>query len=168
MNLKIIDNFLDFKNFQIIQDAIYGADLPWFQNRYLVYENEIEENNTWNWQLTHTFYNQNMPRSDKFFLLEPIITRLNPGALVRVKANLIPRTDKIIVHPYHVDIDNFKGKTAVYYINSNNGYTLFKDGSNVESIENRMVIFDSILEHTGTSCTNARNRCVINFNFYEW
>lgn len=168
MECLIIDNFLDNDTFLNIKKEIYGPNLPWFHNEFLVYKDEVQENNTWNWQLTHTFYYNNIPRSDKFQILEPILARLNPAAIVKIKANLMPRTDEIIVHKMHIDVDNFKGKTAVFYINTNNGYTQFEDGTKIESIENRMVIFDSTIRHTGTSCTDSRNRCVLNFNYFTW
>ena len=58
--------------------------------------------------------------------------------------------------------------TAVFYVNTNNGYTIFESGEKVSSVENRMVIFDSNILHTGTTCTDERVRCVLNFNYYEW
>ena len=56
--------------------------------------------------------------------------------------------------------------TAILYVNSNNGYTLFEDGTKVESVENRIVLFDSNLRHTGTTCTEEKVRIVVNFNFF--
>ena len=35
--------------------------------------------------------------------------------------------------------------TSIFYVNTNNGYTKFEDGSIVESVANRMLIFDSNL-----------------------
>ncbi len=167
MNCKVIDNFLDNDTFLSIQNEMCGYIFPWFQGDKIVYAAaDIKE--ITNWQLYHIFYFAHSPQSPKFSLLEPILKKLNPSAIVRIKANLVPGADKIIEHGMHIDCTDFKGKTAVYYINSNNGYTVFEDGSKVESIANRMVIFDSTIKHTGTNCTNARNRCVINFNYYEW
>ena len=65
----------------------------------------------------------------------------------------------------HVDFDNFLGKTAIFYVNSNNGYTVFENGLKVDSQENRLVVFNSDLLHAGTTCTDQKIRCVINFNF---
>jgi hypothetical protein len=53
----------------------------------------------------------------------------------------------------------------VYYINTNNGWTEFKKGGKVKSVENRMLIFDSSLEHMGVTCTDQKSRVVINFNY---
>jgi hypothetical protein len=167
--MQIIDNFLKQDQFDALKNVITSPTIPWFQNQYLVKpDNSHQVDDIYNWQFTHTFYKNYSVSSEYFPVLDSILVNLNPSAILRIKANLIPRTDKSVVYQYHTDVSNFKGKTAVFYINSNNGYTLFKDGSRVESIENRIVIFDSTLEHTGTSCTDSRNRCVINFNYYTW
>ena len=44
-------------------------------------------------------------------------------------------------------------------------YTLFEDGTKVQSKENRVVIFDSQMRHAGIPCTDEKRRVVINFNF---
>ena len=168
MSVKIIDNFLDTNLFQKVKGVIYGPDFPWYHNDCIVSTEKDDRTNLFNLQLTHTFYKEVSVRSNHFVDLDPILIKLNPSAIVKIKANLMPKTDKIIIHQLHTDVSRFLGKTAVFYINSNDGFTLFEDGTRVESIENRMVIFDSNQMHTGTSCTTARNRCVINFNYYEW
>ena len=68
---------------------------------------------------------------------------------------------------FHTDFeeDQFVGKTAVYYVNTNNGYTEFKSGVKVNSIANRMVIFDSKYEHAGVTSTDTNRRVVLNINF---
>ena len=55
--------------------------------------------------------------------------------------------------------------TAIYYVNTNNGYTYFEDGQKVESVENRLVIMPSNLPHAGATCTDELRRVVINFNY---
>ena len=85
-----------------------------------------------------------------------------------MKLNLNPRRSTIMEHGFHVDNDLPKAKTAVLYFNDNNGYTLFeKTGEKVYSKENRIVIFDNHLKHTGTTCTDKKRRVVMNINFYE-
>ena len=169
MLYQVIDNFLDDVSFLAIKNDIYGGNFPWFKSDGVVIEQaQAGIDPTWCWQLYHMFYCFSAPYSGKFSILEPLINKLNPSAIMKIKGNLVPRADKIIEHGLHIDIPGFKGKTAVYYINSNNGFTVFDDGSKVESLANRMVIFDSTIKHTGTTCTDAANRCVINFNYYEW
>ena len=57
--------------------------------------------------------------------------------------------------------------TSILYVNTNNGYTKFEDGTIVESVANRLVSFPSNMKHTGTSCTDEKTRVVINFNYFS-
>ena len=52
-------------------------------------------------------------------------------------------------------------------MNTNNGYTIFEDGTKVESVANRMITFPANLKHTGTSCTDQQVRIVINFDYFS-
>ena len=47
-------------------------------------------------------------------------------------------------------------------MNTNNGYTIFEDGTKIEC-RNRVVIFDSQLRHAGVP--TDEKKVVINFNF---
>ena len=42
---------------------------------------------------------------------------------------------------------------------------MFKDGTKVESVENRIVIFDGSELHCGVSCTDEKARFVLNINY---
>ena len=75
-----------------------------------------------------------------------------------------PNTDKNFRYNLHIDTSNVC-KTAIFYINTNDGWTEFENGDKVESVENRIVIFDSQTKHTGTTCTNAKVRVLINLNY---
>ena len=96
-------------------------------------------------------------------ILQPILSKLKYKKLIRIKANLLIQTPKIQEHHFHIDQES--GRTGIFYINDNNGYTKFEDGSKVKSEKNKYVEFDSKLKHTGTSCTDAKRRVVINFNY---
>ena len=54
---------------------------------------------------------------------------------------------------------------GLYSVNTNNGYTLFKDGTKVKSIENQMVIFDGKREHCSVAQTDTNVRVNVNINF---
>ena len=53
------------------------------------------------------------------------------------------------------------------YLNTNDGYTVFEDGTQIESVKNRILIFKTSLKHTGTNCTDQKRRVLINFNYYK-
>lgn len=169
--MKIIDNFLSEQDFLALKTTMLGSNFPWFYNSIKVNHNNTTLKEKFNYQFVHTFYKDHVPHSQHIELINPIIAKLNPSALLRIKANLTPNTDEIVEYDYHRDYDTpfkFDGLSAVYYINTNNGYTVFETGEKVASVENRIVIFDSDLLHTGTTCTDEKVRCVLNFNFYEW
>ena len=65
----------------------------------------------------------------------------------------------------HCDVSVPLSYTAIFYCNTNNGYTEFKDGDKIVSEANSMVIFPSYMEHTGSTCSNARSRVNININY---
>ena len=78
------------------------------------------------------------------------------------------RTENIIRHGFHVDVPtDYDSKTAILYLNTNNGYTEFENGQRVESVANRLVVFDSALKHTGTTCTDQKRRIVLNLNYID-
>jgi hypothetical protein len=164
--IKVIDNFISKYDFNILSSSI--NDIPWFFSTISNGDDKdellCEELN--NFHFTHLFYKDYQITSDKCELIVPIIQKLDVRALVKIKANLTPRTNEIIKHCLHTDLDYNDSYTAVYYANSNDGYTLFEDGTKIESIENRIVIFPSNMKHTGTTCTNQKNRIVINFNYF--
>ena len=57
-------------------------------------------------------------------------------------------------------------QTAIFYVNSNNGYTEFETGEQIRSLPNRMVTFPSNIKHRGVSSINSKERYVINFNWF--
>jgi hypothetical protein len=170
MKTLVHDNFLPQQDFLNLKNTVLNiGNFPWYVSKVL---NEPELNHSeYNFQLCHVFYaGWQAPSSEYFSLLNPILKKLDPFALVRLKANLTTKTEKIVEQGYHTDFDdNTSIVTGVYYLNTNDGYTKFKKtGKVVDSVENRLVLFDSRLEHTGTTCTDADFRCVLNLNYVPW
>ena len=94
----------------------------------------------------------------------PCIRQLRSKTIRRIKANLTTKTTSHEEGGYHTDYSDIT--TAVYYINTNNGYTEFENGVRVSSVANRVCIFDSHLKHRGTTHSEGSNqRIVVNFNY---
>ena len=171
--IQIIDNFLDQKSFLELREEIFSNDFPWYFSDVKTYsETNWEENELYNCQHVHTFFAvRTKVKSGWYSLLVPILKRLKARDIIRIKINSTPKTERIIKHNFHVDIDDAKefgypsSTTTVYYLNTNDGYTEFETGERVNSVENRMVIFDSTTRHRSTTCTNRRRRVVLNFNY---
>ncbi len=187
-DIEIIDNFLDPSVFEELKIKMYSQQMFWSYSAVLMNDGsaEITCDDLDNSLMVHLMYESNnslfnfadisdMPpdlpnmvlKSDCFDWMKPILDSdlLGIKFLLRVKANLYLRTKERIVHGYHIDYP-FECKSAIYSINSNDGSTIFKNGQEVESVENRMVIFDGLLKHTGTTCTNQKTRMNINFNYF--
>ena len=101
-------------------------------------------------------------------LLKPIYDLLSPCILIRAKANLTTPAMSMDdpSKTFHNDTNAMNGITAVYYVNDNDGKTIFKDGSKVDSVANRMLIFPNHIEH-GVERATKLDRFVINFNYIK-
>jgi hypothetical protein len=167
MNISVIDNFLDADSFKQLQTVMLeNSEFPWYVSNGVVKPIDDRSNDFLeNYQFTHLFYDNFKPNSEYYGYLTKLIEKINPDALIRIKANLNPVSSQQITYDFHVDMPKIKCKTAVFYINSNNGYTIVGD-EKIASVENRIVIFDSNIMHTGTTCTDQKYRCVINFNYF--
>ena len=157
--IKIVDNFLPKDIFKNLKDTFLSNNFPYFYNSGKVNKSDSD------FQFTHILFENNKINSNYFDLLLPVINKLDCKSIIRIKTNLTTKTEIIKPFIFHNDFD-FKCTTSIFYINSNNGKTLFKDGSEVNSIENRMVIFPSTIKHTGTTHTDEKIRVVINFNYF--
>ena len=167
--MDIIDNFLDQDEFDELQTLIMSGDnFPWFFSSTIDYVDEEDK-----FQFTHMFYIEHRPVSQFCGNLHPILKKLRPKAIIRIKANLLTRTSENIQNAFHVDLDGIPEEkmkqctTSIFYMNTNNGYTKFEDGTIVESVANRMVTFPADMPHTGSSCTDDKIRVVINFNYFK-
>lgn len=163
--LKTIDQFLLDSEFLNLKSAIVeNPEFPWYYTKVLDENSQVDQ--VYNYQFAHILYQNRAENSCYSHLLNPLYDVLKIDCLVKAKINFNPRTETIIEHGMHCDYP-FECLTAVYYLNTNNGYTRFESGERVESLENRIVIFDSQTRHTGTTCTNAQGRYVLNLNFYS-
>ena len=114
---------------------------------------------------SHTFYDDFKPQSALISILNPILKILKPKSIMRIKANLFPNLGTHIKNEWHIDRP-YDHKGALFYINTNNGFTELEDGSKIESIENRLLLFDSSKKHRSTHCTDKKSRVNINFNYF--
>lgn len=164
--MEIRDNFLDDYYFKSLFDIVSSSHFPWYWSHVVSDENLIVEDSQYNFQFGHNLFKDGQSNSDKFEFFLPFLAKLpDMKTLIRMKINLNPKTDKIVRHGFHTDFDG-EGKTAVFYFNTCNGYTEFEDdGDIIKSKENRIVIFDMMKSHTGTSCTDASRRIVLNINY---
>tara|TARA_B100000424_G_scaffold137684_1_gene104460 strand:- start:57 stop:575 length:519 start_codon:yes stop_codon:yes gene_type:complete len=171
--MEIIPNFIEDKEVQEkIKNTLIGNtgidyyyvggtghsnDDSDFYFVHFLFQNKDIDRNTF-----PTQENESSPFFDR--VLSPIIGRLKFNSLMRAKINLYTRKSEFIQTGMHVDAGT-PHMVGLYSVNTNNGYTLFKDGTKVESIENQMVIFDGLREHCSVAQTDTNVRVNININF---
>ena len=167
--MKLSDNALSEKKYQELYKAITDElEFPWYlQNTGVSVEGDGS------FQFTHQFCNQRGSRSSFDYLMTPLYVRLGVNKLYRCKINLTMKTKKTYEFlPLHTDFSftdggkKFDYNTAIFYLNTNNGYTLFEDGTKVDSVANRMVRSNGDTLHTGATQTDERFRYVVNFNYW--
>ena len=165
--VDVIDNFLPEHKFKTLQSIMMGDGFRWFYKDYIAYKG-VEDGQ---YQFTHIFwaskgvdpYMEKDVGSPSLKLLEAF---QELGSMHRIKSNLRTRTIFHRRSSYHIDEVPNCTKTAIFYVNTSNGWTQFKrSGKKIKSVANRLLVFDSNLEHAGFSCTDKKIRVVINFNY---
>lgn len=163
INYKIQDNYLPEKLFKELKNKIMGDMVPWFFQHQI---NTMHNKEDLSCYFTHLVFFDQIPLSQIFPEIHQIFKKkLDAKAFIRIKLNCYPRTQKIETHEPHIDED-FEHKGAIFYINTNDGYTILDNKVKIESIENRILLFDSHKPHSSTSCTNQKARFNINFNYF--
>lgn len=167
-SIKIYDNFLNLEDHKKILERMTSQDFPWYLSPILEDDDpNLKISKLDNVELSHLFLGNYCNYSSEINLIVPLIQKINPKSIIRIRAALnMKRDSKISTDAFHVDYENYNCYTAIYYLNTNNGYTEFKTGQKVESVANRFVVFDSELMHTGSFTTDEKYRALINFNYF--
>ena len=186
--IKIIDNYLEKEVFKKLQDALLGDMFAWYYNSSILDYDQIHDR-FYNQnlrkdgvddvyeqhQFTHNFFGSNATTNNWSTFthhIQPLLNKINPRVWIRVKANMIIINTKPTTGGWHYDMVTkdvawSDTKSAIFYINTNNGYTKYEDGNKVASVENRLVIAPNNLMHTNVSQTDIKNRVVINLNYLD-
>lgn len=170
---SIVDNFLPKEDFQRIKNTFFPKDttdpnnFSWNYHRGIVRDPDLgptgyEEHD---WMYNRLMYSSDcgMKFDKHYFVIKPIIDKLNIKNLFDVRANLLVPTKEHIYHEFHVD-RHVPHNVALFYVTNNNGFTILKDTAKVNCMENRMLIFDGVIEHHSVTSTD-NIRCAININY---
>ena len=161
--MEIIDNFLDPYYFQSIKKVITQQEFPWYTDGTDSISGTKDNEGMY---FVHLFYFDN-PESRYIEILKPLIQKIpyHANELRRIKGNLYPQSQRRIYHGWHDDYET-PHEGCIFYLNTNNGYTIFKN-KKIKSVENRLLLFDPSVLHRSTTCTDAQSRININFNYGE-
>ena len=156
MYCKVTDNFLTNDEFVFLKNKMLSNDFPWFFNEHSC------EDDVSHYQFIHIFYNQN--KRPFYETVEPLVKKINPTTIERIKANCNTKTSELIETGLHQDSLNKKFTSSVFFINDCDGYCKVKE-KKVFSKANRLVTFKSSAPHTGSTCTNKSRRVLINLMY---
>jgi len=161
MEYKIVDDYLPIDQYQNIADEIVkNNNFPLYVLNGVSGFGKAD-----GYYFMHLMYDNGEPRSNKLPLISPFLNKMEWFAIRRIKVNFYPTTKEIQKHGWHVDY-KFPHKGAIYYLNTNDGKTILEDGTEIDSVANRMLFFDPSIKHRSTTCTNdSHGRYNINFNF---
>ena len=169
MKIDIIDNFLTSYQADSYVNIFNGIKegmglFPWYFKNNLNHVDGIG-----NYYFNHSVIMDYKVESDQWLpIFEPLISTIGISfdTVWRLKVNLYPGTKRRVHHLSHTDYDPSEGfRTALYYVNTNNGVTIFDGKRTVKSIENRIALFDGSNKHHSTTPTDCNYRSTINIDY---
>ena len=168
--VEVIDDFLSESQCKSLESVMLkdNVTFPWFFVDNLNYDSKSRRiKKLGNYYLSNFLFEDGEEKGVHLPLFLPILNKLSlPLSKVhKIKANLYPRTQFRVHHAPHRDYPPGENKfTCLYYINDNNGFTVFEGKKKVKSKRNRMVRFDGSNIHNSTTCTDVNARYSVNFN----
>ena len=160
MNYKIYDNLLTKEENKTIYDMVTDWNFNWHLKMNL---NDYQTDNDKSVYFTHSFYYEGQGASKNFPTMKPLLDKIGHSYLIRMVGNLYTNTPKIVKHAKHTDFD-VQHTVCLYYINTNNGKTILNDEVEIDSIANRLLVFDGDIPHCSTTCTDEKVRLNVNVN----
>ena len=169
MKIDIIDDFLSEYHadhyVKIFDGTKVGTGIfPWF------FCNNLNDNGS----AGHYYFNHSLIMNyevesyEWLPIFEPLVNRIGISFdnVWRLKVNLYPWTQRRFNHHSHTDYEPNSGlATALYFVNDNDGVTIFNRKKTIKSKENRIILFDGSTKHHSTTPTDTNYRCTINIDY---
>jgi len=161
------DNFLNPEQFGVIKQYLGpGGFFPWELSPRINHNDQNNQDMYFATMIYHSYENGWYPniKPDPFQL---ITSKLYIEGLHRIKTNLYfpSKTGKVEKHAPHRDAI-FRHQGALFFLTTCDAPTTMADGTEIESIENRLLLFDPASNHSSSSPTDAPYRITINFNYF--
>jgi len=175
--IKVIDNLISKPYLKDLQSYFLGSNSEWVFSDNLTTKEQGGLDSYgfniplhWNGQFISNFVGTSI-RSLVFTAQEHVENFVDgPQQIVRARADMTVYNSNQYRHELHTDFP-YEHVTAIFYMNTSDGNTLLfdRDGKKliqeIEPIENRLIIFDGLMQHTGHSPSKHKSRVLINMNF---
>ena len=133
----LYENFLSEVDFKTLEERITSNNFPWHWREGAV----VPDDGSGDICFSSPLFGQYGPINQHFDVCIPILNRLDCTHILRIKANLDFKVNKVLEPTgFHTDIEvHAKGiYTMLLYLNDCNGATIFeKDNAPVKSKKNR-------------------------------
>ena len=166
--VQIFNNFLDQEVFLEIKKFIMSPRCQWRYVNYIAHKDGRDNDN--DGYFVHSFkdchpqtFEDRFPESPHFPLIAKILDKIQYRNILRIRSSLYPRRDVQKPDPFHVDY-NFPHRVCIFYVNTNNGYTMFESGEKIPSVENQLATFDGSEKHCSVVQTDTPARYIVNIN----
>ena len=166
--VQIFNNFLDQEVFLEIKKFIMSPRCQWRYVNYIAHKDGRDNDN--DGYFVHSFkdchpqtFEDRYPESPHFPLIAKILDKIKYQNILRIRSSLYPRRDVQKPDPFHIDYD-FPHKVCIFYVNTNNGYTMFENGEKIPSVENQLATFDGSEKHCSVLKTDTSARYIVNIN----
>ena len=166
--VQIFNNFLDQEVFLEIKKFIMSPRCQWRYVNYIAHKDGRDNDN--DGYFVHSFkdchpqtFEDRYPESPHFPLISKILDKIKYQNILRIRSSLYPRRDVQKPDPFHIDY-NFPHKVCIFYVNTNNGYTMFENGEKIPSVENQLATFDGSKKHCSVVQTDTSARYIVNIN----
>ena len=166
--VQIFNNFLEPEVFLEIKKFIMSPRCQWRYVNYIAHKDGRDNDS--DGYFVHSFkdchpktFEDRYPESPHFPLIVKILDKIKYQNILRIRSSLYPRRDVQKPDPFHVDY-NFPHKVCIFYVNTNNGYTMFENGEKIPSVENQLATFDGSEKHCSVVQTDTSARYIVNIN----
>jgi len=170
--MKVIDNFLPAEYFKAIQTYIMDVRNPWLFAPGVAYvkkdDNGIYNNSLTDFYFIHDVYHNLQIHDQRLYQMMGAMLNeyLKAICLIRSRCIMYTNVGTMLHHDPHTDMP-YTHKALILYINTCDGGTEFPDGTKVESIENRALIFDGSKHHNSTTTTDQKRRVILSCNYID-
>ena len=166
--VQIFNNFLDQEVFLEIKKFIMSPRCQWRYVNYIAHKDGRDNDN--DGYFVHSFkdchpqtFEDRYPESPHFPLIAKILDKIQYQNILRIRSSLYPRREVQKPDPFHIDY-NFPHRVCIFYVNTNNGYTMFENGEKIPSVENQLATFDGSEKHCSVVQTDTPARYIVNIN----
>ena len=161
--MKIKDNFLDQVDLIRLDELINNPHFTWY-----FWKEQVSGADD-GYVFTHQIYRLDEPKSDLYNpVMEIFKNNFKYVSLCRITVNLLLRQETPSISDFHTDYGSEKITTAIFYLNTNNGYTEFQGGDRIDCVRNRLIMFPATTPHRVIGQTDVSMRIVFNFNFIKY